>query len=99
MNKNIFKQEYVLCAAIHVEDGEKHVHQPKNIESGYVVTGWRHHNCFKIINLIGSKPYNHTQGFLTSKNRFLNRQEAGALAKQCGQLNYHTDRLFSEDLY
>lgn len=40
------------------------------------------------------------QGFLTSDNRFLNREEAAKLhIANGGELNYSTDELFSEDLY
>ena len=88
--KNSSKAEYILCAAIHILDGEIHEHQPKNVETGYVVTGWRHHNCYQTISLINQRKirkHRDIQGFLTSKNRFLDRKEAGQLAKQCNQID------------
>lgn len=38
--------EYILCAAIHFDDGKQYIHQPVNITSGFVVAGRRHHNCY-----------------------------------------------------
>lgn len=42
--------EYILCAANHYLDKQQYEHQPFNVESGFVVCGWRHHN---IITLVG----------------------------------------------
>ena len=39
------KPEYILCAAIHYNDEKPHIHQPKNVSSGFVIYGRRHHNC------------------------------------------------------
>jgi len=111
------KQEYIICAANHYNDGKEHVHQPVNVESGYVLTGMRHHNCIStfivMIDALDGKVTREDmfeaqgddaiQGFLTSKNRFLNRKEAGALAISVGQIektNYLSGgRLDSSDLY
>lgn len=42
----------------------------------------------------------YTQGFITSKNRFLDRKEAEKLWIELGNtLQYSTEELFSEDLY
>lgn len=98
--------EKIICSAIHFLDGEKHVHQPKNIESGFVVTGRRHHNCFATISILANKNLKNIQsiqGFLTSEDRFLNREESLVLAKEAGQIkdlnNIRGNGLFSEDLY
>ena len=40
------KREFILCAAIWYQDGLKHDAQPKNIETGFVIAGRRHHNCY-----------------------------------------------------
>lgn len=106
---NIMKPEYVLCAAIHFDDGIKHEHQPKNIERGFVVCGRRHHNCYITAFIInGNENMTHrmneangkaTQGFLTSKDRFLNRKDAALLANEQKQTYRETNCLFSEDLY
>jgi hypothetical protein len=45
-------KEFILCAAIWVNDGRKHEDQPVNIQSGYVVCGRRHHNCYQTITSI-----------------------------------------------
>ena len=96
------KDEYILCAAIHFKDGKIHEHQPDNIESGFVITGRRHHNCYMslhILNIPHIYPETRIDGFLTSYDRFLNREEAGKFAFEAGQIDKPTDCLFSEDLY
>jgi hypothetical protein len=42
---------------------------------------------------------NHTQGFLTSKNRFVDRKEAANIAIAANQCEKTVTMLFSEDLY
>jgi len=100
---NSKRKEYILCAAIYYDDGQKYVHQPKNIDVGIVVCGRRHHNCFSILyNLLDDKydiKLANTQGFLTSKDRFVSRAEAAEIALASGQIDKKTDVLFSEDLY
>jgi hypothetical protein len=39
------------------------------------------------------------QGFLTNKNRFVDRQEAGIIALKAKQIDTETQMLYSEDLY
>lgn len=94
---------YVICAAIWFKDGKKYKHQPRNVDSGFVVCGRRHHNCFLTVCLDGDfsklKGVDHVQGFLTSDDMFLNREEAGALAFNVSQIEKPTVCLFSEDLY
>ena len=96
------KQEYILCSAIWYQDGEIYVHQPKNIEMGFVICGRRHHN---IVNTIGQKFYfrtaenSHVQGFLTNLDRFVDRKEAAQIAFNYGQIPALKKELFSEDLY
>ena len=87
------KKEYILCATNHYDDGEKQIHGPKNIESGFVICGRRHHNCISIF--VGE----YEQGFLTNTNRFVDREEAAKIAFDYGQIKEETKRLFSEDLY
>lgn len=93
--------EYILCAAIYLQDGKIYPHQPKNIEDGFIVTGMRHHNCLTVYSYIfgGSKNVPCIQGFLTSKNRFVDRVEAVQIALQSGQLGKSKKELFSEDIY
>lgn len=96
------RKEYILCAAIYVNDRLYHEHQPLNIQEGYVILGRRHHNCFQVLSMVGRpwKLFPNVQGFLTSKDRFLNRTEAAELARTTDQIeDPTTDTLFSEDLY
>lgn len=78
------KPEYILCAAIHFDDGKKYEHQPRNIFQGFVVSGRRHHNCLLTVFILSAKDWRkdslaegmiQTQGFLTSKDRFLEECE------------------------
>lgn len=99
-----FEKEYVICAAIYFDDGKEHVHQPKNIHTGYVVSGRRHHNCFATLSVLGIRDIESkkTQGFLTSKDRFLDRHQSMEIAIACGQVKEDGNvgsPLFSEDLY
>ena len=40
-----------------------------------------------------------TDGFLTSKDRFVERKEAGEIAFKAGQIKELTGHLYSEDIY
>lgn len=94
------KKEFIICAAVHCKSETKYTHQPKNIETGFVVCGRRHHNSLitaKMIN--GLVLENHIQGFMTSLDRFVDRKEAGKIAFEAGQITKQTDCLISEDLY
>lgn len=100
--------EIIICAAIHYDDNNHHLHQPRNITTGIVICGLRHHNCFAILAEINgvdwmegySKSDNKiTQGFLTSEDRFVGRQEAAEIAFRVGQTTKQEDTLYSEDLY
>jgi hypothetical protein len=100
--------ERVVCAAVHYQDGNKYEHQPRNIESGVVICGWRHHNCLATVFALkpSLKMESATiQGFITTKGRFVDRKEARIVAFKAGQVkdwtSNHRDilELFSEDLY
>ena len=93
------KEEYIICAAIWFKDEKKHVHQPLNVDSGFVICGRRHHNCFVVLSIFNVPYIKSEQGFLTSKDRFLTRKEAGEMAFKNKQTDQETDCLFSEDLY
>lgn len=88
-------KERILCAAIWYRDEKKYSHQPRNIETGFVVSGHRHSNIISIIyELTGRKTKSDaTQGFLTSCNRFVDRKEAAKIFLSDKEV------LFSEDLY
>lgn len=97
-------KEYILCSAIHFDDGKKYEHQPKNIESGLIFCGLRHCSIFpQIGGTVGERQllgiYQKAQGFLTNKNRFVGREEAGIIAFEAKQTDKLLTRLHSEDLY
>lgn len=110
--------EKVLCAAIWYDDQiERFHHLPKNIKTGIVVGGWRHPNCISTLASLFYPNWktdpdhdtirikvlqNSTQGFLTTKGNFLDRQQAANMALSNGQiehLRYFTRELDSGDLY
>lgn len=104
--------EKILCAANYYNDGVEYAHNPKNIDIGFITCGLRHHNCIQTFAQIRGFPYSkkslailrtEIQGFLTNKNRFVDRKEAGAIAYAANQLKVDKfeigDELFSEDMY
>ena len=99
--------ERILCAAIWFDDGKEHVHQPKNIQTGFVVCGRRHHNCYAtLVAVLGGDKWqetkmglNQTQGFITSTDRFVDREEAGKIAYVALQVDQLYGLLISEHLY
>lgn len=98
--------EQIICSAIYFNDNEKHEYQPINIDIGFVVCGFRHHNIFMTMYILDPEmkyiQLDEVQGFLTNKNRFVDREEGMIIAKKQNQLpfeSYHPTRLFSEDLY
>lgn len=103
------KPAYILCAAIHFDADifPEHQpvnffeHQPVNIPTGFVLTGRRHHNILALFGLLGHNhlDYNKIQGFITSKNQFVDRTEAAKIAYEAGQIDGPSDYLISEDLY
>ena len=105
MNETV--TERILCAAIWFDDLKGHVHQPKNIQTGFVVCGRRHHNCYTtLVAVLGYDKWQETkmdfeqvQGFVTSLDRFVDREEAGKIAHVAGQVDQLHDRLISEHLY
>lgn len=108
-------KEYILCAAVWYSDLElskyptipKEQYLPINIDRGIVFCGHRHIQCIRQMNIItGLKQHeagNEVQGFLTSKNRFVDRKEAAIIASEMKQLITEgvtsVSRLYSEDLY
>lgn len=97
----------IICAAIHIDDSQKHISQPKNIESGFVICGLRHFNCFHLCTAVNVdiRKFNQQgkviQGFLTSDNLFVDRKVAAQIALEAKQISEEDkiDVLFSEDLY
>lgn len=93
---------YILIAALWVQDGKEYLHKPKNITTGFVVTGYRHSDCLYITSMIpNTKTLKKVQGFLTNDNTFLDRVEAMRVFKETfpDKKVSNSNMLFSEDLY
>jgi hypothetical protein len=92
------QREVCICAAIRLSDGR-------------IFRGHRHHNCFAVLAdlrtvdaSIQSSIVGIEQGFVTSRNRFVNRAEGYRLQLAAGigsasRDGYRGGQLFSEDLY
>src|ERR1700754_3026990 len=99
--------ERILCAAIHYPElAVGGPHRPRNIVTGIVVCGHRHHDCistFSVLTKMRSATQKSVQGFLTSKNRFVDREEGWKIAQAAWQLKdgivRDRTRLHSEDIY
>ena len=106
-------REYILCAAVWYLDLpmkrpevlENRGFRPYNVDKGVVVSGWRHANClYQMVAITGLRSIpeeagKEIQGFLTNKNRFVDRKEGGQIAFAAGQTNELKTTLYSEDLY
>jgi hypothetical protein len=106
------REEYIICSAVWFDDGEIHSHQPINIDIGIVYMGHRHCNCFASVGgLVKERQdagiYERQQGFLTSHNRFVSREEAAVIALKQDQFASDEEReevkitgyLYSENIY
>lgn len=104
-------KEYILCSAIWYKDLplekpevlEPRGFSPYNVDRGIVFCGWRHMNClYQMVAITGKSQHDageEIQGFLTSKNRFVDRVEGGEIAFSSGQTKDLKKYLFSEDLW
>lgn len=106
-------EEKIICAAVWYKELElkKEVpiesYLPKNIDKGIVFSGHRHGQCIyskcAITGLRDAESGENEQGFLTSKNRFVSREEALEIALKQNQVIDHSqirgNKLYSEDLY
>lgn len=97
--------EKILCAATWYKRFPKQVHGPTNIDTGVVIGGKNHAQIYTTLNsLTGKREITEEvgeflQGFLTTKNRFVDRIEAYKIAVQCDQVTedgLHHGRLYSE---
>lgn len=86
-------KEIVICAAVRSTTGE-------------IYRGHRHGDCFITIKREGKKPSRSpdAQGFITSMNRYVTREQGRKLQDAAGMLSadpegYRGKTLFSEDLY
>lgn len=87
-------REIVICAAV-ISD------------TGKIFRGHRHSDCIDAMRKRGEKPdkWNRSQGFITSKNRYVDRKEAFNIQKiakieSVAKDGYDPSKeLYSEDLY
>ena len=105
--------ERIICAAVWYKEIpiKKEIPyaytNPINCPIGLVFCGHRHAQCIytkcAVTGLRDAESGENEQGFLTSKNRFVSREEALIIALRENQVmdikEIHGNRLFSEDLY
>lgn len=109
--------EYIICSAIWYKEiplkKEIRGRLPKNCDRGVVVCGHRHGQCMWTMgSLTGLRSVtnaedgvgDYEQGFLTSKNRFVERMEALEIARKANQVLDEKEvrthiGLHSEDIY
>lgn len=98
-NPPVVPDEYILCSAIDYY--------------GKIISGFRHKDCYNIIRMINPNiteeelPERYLCGFLTSKNRYVNRKEAWKIALANDQIKFglkasdngEDSELISENLY
>jgi len=101
----------ILCAAIWYKELKTATYLPKNIHTGVVVGGYRHHDIIStVLALTGKRTVlkgknsvgEYVQGFITSDNRFVDREEGFKIATKADQIIqklYSRTSLYSEDLY
>jgi len=110
-------KEIILCSAIWYKDLPRSITErgfhPVNTDHGIVICGLRHGNCIAILKeLAGIRSVklgpdsvgDYVQGYLTNKNRFVDRKEAYVIASENDQIindlkPISTKVLYSEDLY
>ena len=86
--------EKVICASIH-KPGEEDLNG-----NPLIYCGLRHAYILWQSKSVSRHP--HHQGFITSKNRHVNREEAREIALKAGQITentYSSRDLYSEDIY
>lgn len=105
--------ERIICAAVWykeipvIKEIPKEHTNPINCPIGLVFSGYRHAHCIytkcAVTGLRDVESGDNEQGFLTSKNRFVTREEALKIALKENQVidlsEVRGDRLFSEDIY
>lgn len=78
---------------------------PVNCDRGLVFCGFRHPHCmYTMISITGLRSVapevgEYVQGFLTDKNRFVDREEGAEIAFYANQIPEQKNTLFSEDLW
>lgn len=100
------KKEIIICSAIWYKELPTPVYRPINVNEGIVFCGHRHTHClYQMVAMTGKRQCEvgeEVQGFLTNKNRFVDRFEGAKIALSSGQikeLTYSKKRLYSEDIF
>jgi hypothetical protein len=97
--------EKIICSAIWYKNLNTAHLLPININKGVVICGHHHAHCIYTIHALSDKRQaelgESVQGFLTNKNRFIDRMEALEIAIKANQLiePVYGDELFSENIY
>lgn len=106
--------EKIVCAAIWYKELplkkpealEPRGFRPFNADCGIVFCGLNHMHCmYQMVAITGLRQCEsgkHVFGFLTNKNRFVERVEGARIAMGCKQikkLKYSKTKLYREDLY
>jgi hypothetical protein len=108
--------ERIYCSAIWYHKITPHyplgLRNPNNITKGVVVLGHRHADIIRNVgNLLGKRTVEngkdsvgeYTQGFLTNKDRFVDRKEGAEIAWRENQIldkgRSNPNYLYSEDIY
>lgn len=89
--------ERILCAAIWYKDLPNQRIMLTNQDKGVIIAGFRHGHCMDIIADDGVGET--VQGFITNRNRFVDRKEAAKIAFEAKQVRELHDILYSECLY
>lgn len=76
-------------------------HASCRAECGFIVIGKHHAQCFAIGRSMGMKMAKgrENQGFMTSKGRWVSREEGGHVAYSSQQIDKTTTLLFSENMW
>lgn len=109
------RPEAILCSAVYVDDGVKRGRTYAYPETGILFGGNRHADCLvalldwkdrltqeeidKINDLDDRQLRGSRQGFITTRGRFVGREEAGDIARATGQWDQLTRQLYSEDVW
>lgn len=109
----MINKEYILCSAVWYKE-IKNIREglpvssflPKNLTQGVVFAGYRHGQCIytkcAVTGLRDAETGDNEQGFLTSLNRFVDREEAWVIAENANQIIREVSgrgTLYSENLW
>lgn len=106
MENKTSQTEKIICAAIHYPEINTAVDFVKNV-NGLVILGRRHHDvirlCYYMLEKRQAHMGNNIQGFITTKDRFVDRVEALQIARAANQIldeaEVRGNQLYSEDIY